>query len=160
MPKQKCTNKRVGTIFCNSRGNILLINRTKAPYGWSPPAGHVDKEEGNDFRKAAVRENLEEVGLSAKKLTLLLKRTFECGCNRRGGTWHRVYIFKARNWRGKVKASKKECRGYGWFSPAELAELSSRAELYMKGGISEKKWKKKPGLAVMWRKIFRNLSII
>ena len=160
MAKQRCTNKRVGTLFYSSSGNILLINRMKVPYGWSPPAGHVDKEEGNDFRSAAIRENLEEVGLTAKNLTLLLKRTLECVCNRRGGTWHRVYIFKARSWRGKVKVSKRECRDYGWFSPAELAALSSRTEAYLKGKVSEKKWKKNPGLAVMWRKLFRNLSII
>ena len=56
----------VGTIIENDQGDILLVRRAIEPgYGkWVFPGGYVDR--GEEVQAAAVREALEESGLSVR----------------------------------------------------------------------------------------------
>jgi len=51
----------VGAIIKNDKGEILMIDRLKQPFGWACPAGHID--EGEEPLEALLREVKEETGL-------------------------------------------------------------------------------------------------
>ena len=157
--KTKCDHKNVGVLIYKKCGKLLLVLRMKRPYGWSPPAIHADQD-GENFKAAARRAVLEKVGLDAQKFVLLLKRTCENKCVRRGGGWHNLRVFKAVGWRGNVKRSLNETKDVKWTSQAKIRALASLTEEHLKGKISGRKWQKNPGLEVVWHKIFKNLSII
>ena len=142
--KKRCDHKNVGVLIYNKSGKLLLVNRKKRPHGWSLPAIHVDQD-GENFRAAARRAVLEKVGLTAEKFVLLLKRTCENKCRRRGGGWHNLRVFKASKWRGKLQRSKTETKDARWFSQSAIRALAEQNN---------------PGLEMVWRKIFKNLGII
>ena len=56
----------VGTVIVDDRGRIVLVKRAIEPgYGkWVFPGGYVDR--GEEVRRAAVREALEETGLEVR----------------------------------------------------------------------------------------------
>lgn len=157
--KKKCDNRSAGVLLYDDLGKIYLIERMKEPYGWAPPAGHVDND-GTDYRAAAKRETMEEVGIKVKKITLLLSRTFNNKCRRRGGDFHRWQVFRAKEWGGKPKRSKKETKDARWFTPDEVKVLAQRSALYLRGKVPEKEWEKNPGIEIVWYKIFKLLKII
>lgn len=64
-----CDNKSVGMIVWRN-DKLLLIERKKPPFGFAPPAGHVDDDKS--FEVAAKRELKEEVGLDTDNLELLI----------------------------------------------------------------------------------------
>lgn len=157
--KARCDHKNVGVLIYRKDGKLLLVERMKRPYGWSPPTIHVD-DDGENFRAAARRAALEKVGLEAQKFVLLLKRTCENKCRRRGGSWHNLLVFKATKWEGELKRSWTETKNAVWASPAKIRKLSALAEERLKGRISAKSWQRNPGLEIVWHKIFKNLGII
>lgn len=157
--KTKCDHKNVGVLIYRKDGRLLLVERTRKPYGWSPPAIHVDGDVEN-FKAAARRAVSEKVGLDAQKFILLLKRTCENKCVRRGGGWHNLRVFKAVGWRGKLKRSKTETRSAVWASEPKVRTLAGLIEEHLKGKISARAWRKNPGLEAVWYKIFKNLGII
>lgn len=55
------THLSVGAIIKNEKGEILMIDRLKQPFGWACPAGHIDEEE--EPEQALLREVKEETGL-------------------------------------------------------------------------------------------------
>ncbi len=55
------THFSVGAIIKNHKGEILMIDRLKQPFGWACPAGHID--EGEEPEEALNREVEEETGL-------------------------------------------------------------------------------------------------
>jgi 2-dehydropantoate 2-reductase len=55
----------VDVIVINSVRQVLLIERKNKPYGWAIPGGFVDY--GETVEKAAVRELLEETGISVRE---------------------------------------------------------------------------------------------
>lgn len=57
---KKCDNKSVGMLVWRD-GSLLLIERRKPPFGFAPPAGHIDGDDS--FEESAKRELKEEVGL-------------------------------------------------------------------------------------------------
>jgi 8-oxo-dGTP pyrophosphatase MutT (NUDIX family) len=69
---EKCNNTSVGIIVWQE-GKILLIERKKFPFGFAPPAGHVDADDAS-FEQAAKRELQEEVGLVGESLVLIAKK--------------------------------------------------------------------------------------
>jgi ADP-ribose pyrophosphatase YjhB (NUDIX family) len=56
----------VGTVIVDNKGRIVLVRRAIEPgYGkWVFPGGYVDR--GEEVRHAAIREALEESGLSVR----------------------------------------------------------------------------------------------
>lgn len=59
----------VDVIVCNSRKEVLLIERKNPPYGWAIPGGFVDY--GETVEEAAKRELLEETGIKVEEISLL-----------------------------------------------------------------------------------------
>lgn len=157
--KKRCDHKNVGVLVYRKNGKLLLVERMKKPYGWSPPTIHVDGD-GENFRAAAQRAVSEKVGLAASKFVLLLKRTCENKCRRRGGKWHNLRVFKAFGWRGNVKRSVTETKDAKWVSQSKVRSLAGLTEAFLKGKISARAWRKNPGLEVVWYKIFKNLGMI
>ena len=66
-----CDHRSVGILVWHNK-RLLLIERKNFPFGFAPPAGHVD--ENKSFEEAAKRELKEEVGLQIRKMKLLLEK--------------------------------------------------------------------------------------
>jgi len=77
-----CDHTSVG-IIVRQGDKFLLIERMKFPFGFAPPAGHVDGDES--FEIAARRELTEEVGLEAVSIKLLFEGRKENVCRRHDG---------------------------------------------------------------------------
>lgn len=151
-----CDNKSVGMII--KRDNkILLIERKKPPFGFAPPAGHVDDK--GSFENAAKEEVKEEVGLTSKKITLLAEDRKENPCRRKGGAWHywKIYQVEAE---GEINRSEDETKQAGWFSDGQIKTLAKRTEKFLTGNISPEEWQKSPGIEPVWCDWFRELGIL
>jgi 8-oxo-dGTP pyrophosphatase MutT (NUDIX family) len=61
----------VGTFVQKEDGKILLFLRTKFPFEWTIPAGHL--EVGEDSKNAALRELYEEVGVKDDDAELIFE---------------------------------------------------------------------------------------
>lgn len=151
-----CDNKSVGMII--KRGDkTLLIERKKPPFGFAPPAGHVDDK--GSFENAAKEEVEEEVGLTSKKIALLTEGRKENPCRREGGAWHywRIYQVEAE---GEINRSEDETKQAGWFSNGQIKTLAKRTEKFLIGNISPEKWQESPGIEPVWCDWFRELGIL
>lgn len=153
---KKCDHTSVGMQVWRE-GKLLLIERRKFPFGFAPPAGHVDGRPS--FEKAAEEELEEEVGLRVKNLKLLLEERKDNPCRREGGTWHywKIYNVEAE---GEVQRSLEETKKAGWYSRKEIENLAKRTEEYLSGEISEDEWQKSPGFEPVWYKWMKDLKII
>lgn len=56
-------------VIIEVEGGIVLVRRKNPPYGWAIPGGFV--EYGERVEEAAIREALEETGLSVRLRSLL-----------------------------------------------------------------------------------------
>lgn len=120
-------------------GKILLIERKIFPPGFALPAGHVD--DGETYEQAAARELKEEVGLDAKKLTLLIEGRKENKCSREDGTWHYWKIYKVEA-DGAVNRDERETTSARCYSPEEIQRLPA------------------PGLEPVMREWFAEIGIL
>lgn len=151
-----CDHTSVG-MLARKNGKLLLIERRKPPFGFAPPAGHVDGDAS--FEEAARRELKEEVGLMAEKLGLMIEGRKENKCRRARGDWHYWKIYKVET-SGEVKSSLDETKQAVWLSLDELTLLSEKTKKYLAGNISEEEWQKNPGLEPAWYEWFKQLNII
>ncbi len=151
-----CDHKSVGVLVWKD-GKLLLIERRKPPYGFAPPAGHVDDH--GSFENAAKDELKEEVGLDAVKLELLAEGRKNNRCRREGGDWHYWRIFNAKA-QGEVKASEEETKKFGWYSEEQLKDLAGKTEIFLKGEVSDSEWESSPGLEPVWKDWLSELKII
>ena len=152
-----CDHTSVGMLIKNKSGNLLLIERKLFPYGFAPPAGHVDKH--GSYEQAAEDEVREEVGLSAIKLKLIAQGRKENKCRRIAGDWHYWKIYKVEA-EGELKPSQNETKQAGWFNGEQVMFLAKRTGEYLKGGISESSWQDHPGLEAVWYEWFKELGVI
>lgn len=151
-----CDNKSVGMLIYKE-GDLLLIERKKFPFGFAPPAGHVDDK--GTFENAAKEEVEEEVGLTPIKIELIKEGKKDNPCRREWGTWHYWKIYKVQA-EGALKPSEDETKQAGWFSQNRISELAQRTESYRAGKISEEDWQKSPGIEPVWYDWFKKLKII
>lgn len=142
----RCDHTSVGVLVYRT-GRLLLIERQRPPYGFAPPAGHVDTR--GSYQIAAAAELLEEVGLKAEKLVLIAQGRRANPCRRPGGTWHYWKIYRA-SARGKVRPNISEVKKVTWCSRAELRILANRTIELRKGDVSSEDWKSQPGLEPVW----------
>jgi ADP-ribose pyrophosphatase YjhB (NUDIX family) len=151
-----CDHTSVG-MLCWRDGELLLIERRKPPYGFAPPAGHVDNH--GSFEDAARQELLEEVGLVANELHLLREGRKENPCRRPDGSWHywRVYEVKAS---GVPKRSMTETKQLGWYSREAIVHLAQRTAGYSGGDLDEQSWSADPGLEPVWCDWLRELGVL
>lgn len=155
MPK-KCDNKSVGMLVWRN-DKLLLIERKKPPFGFAPPAGHLDED--NSFEHSAKRELKEEVGLDSKNIELLIEGRKENPCRREDGSWHYWKIYKIEA-EGEVKRSEDETKQADFYSKSDIANLAVKTEKYIRGDISEDEWRKSPGLETVWYEWLKQLKII
>jgi len=151
-----CDNTSVGMII-RKDNKILLIERKKPPFGFAPPAGHVDNH--GSFEQAAKDEVNEEVGLTVVGLKLITEGRRENYCRRRSGTWHYWKLYEVEV-QGDLKPSDDETKQAGWYSKEEVEELAKRTEKYLAGEITEEEWQNKPGLETSWLQWSREIKII
>jgi len=155
MPKI-CDHKSVGMLVWRDK-KLLLIKRKKPPFGFAPPAGHIDQD--SSYETAAQRELKEEVGLETKNIKLLIDGYKNNPCRRLGGAWHywQIYQIKAA---GLVKRSKDETKQAGFYTKTDLLKLAKKTEKYLKGDVKLADWEKSPGLEPVWYKWLKELKII
>ena len=151
-----CDHTSVGMMVWQD-GKLLLIERARKPYGFAPPAGHVDAD--ILFEDSAKRELHEEVGLTTVSLKLLAEGRRENHCRREGGTWHHWKIFEAETI-GEIKRSEDETKQARFVSKEEVLKLAQRTEKYLNKEITEEEWEKSPGLETVWYEWFKELKII
>lgn len=142
----QCDHTSVGMLVFRD-DKLLVIERRKPPYGFAPPAGHVD--ERSSFDEAAREELREEVGLEANHLALAAEGKKNNPCRRPCGTWHYWKIYRA-TVTGRVRRSHDETKQVRWCSPVELERLAGRTRAYLAGMISDDDWMRSPGLEPVW----------
>ena len=152
----KCDNKSVGMLIWRDE-KLLLIEKKKKPFGFAPPAGHLDGD--NSFEQAAKRELKEEVGLDANKIELIIEGRKENPCRREGGTWHYWKIYKIEV-SGEIKRSESETKQANFFTKDDLLLLSLKTEQYINSHITQEDWEKSPGLEIVWYEWLKKLQII
>ncbi|MCA9331201.1 NUDIX hydrolase [Candidatus Saccharibacteria bacterium] len=108
---ERCDNRSVGVIMTDETGRILLINRAKPPYGWAPPAGHIDDHGGS--LDTAIAEVSEEtgLGLSGEDMRLVMEGYRIHGQCRRGGEYHDWDVWTTPLPSGEPVAKPDEVRG-------------------------------------------------
>jgi len=155
MPKS-CDNKSVGMLVWQN-DKLLLIERKKPPFGFAPPAGHVDKD--TSFEVAAKRELEEEVGLEVKNIEFLIEGRKDNPCRREGGSWHywKIYQIEAT---GEIKRSEDETKQAIFYKKEDLLLLASKTEKYFRGDIEQNEWEKSPGLEPVWYEWLKELKTI
>lgn len=153
---KKCDHTSVG-IHVWRDCKLLLIERRKFPFGFAPPAGHVDDRPS--FEAAAEEELKEEVGLQVKSLRLIFEGKKDNPCRRESGTWHYWKIYNGEV-EGEVQRSSEETKQAGWCSKEEIDNLAKRTEQYLEGKVSEEEWQKSPGLEPVWYQWMKELKII
>lgn len=156
MPKI-CDHKSVGMLVWKN-GELLLIERKKPPFGFAPPAGHLD-EDGDNFKSAAERELREEVGLNAENIELVMEGRKENPCRREDGSWHywKIYEIDAG---GEIKRSEDETKQAGFYGKDKISLLALRTEKYLQGKINQEEWEKNPGIEPVWYEWFKELKIV
>lgn len=157
MSERVCDNKSVGIIIKNSEDKLLLIERKKYPFGFAPPAGHVDDH--GSYEQAVINETREEVGLNVENLNLLSEGRMENPCRREGGSWHFWKVYEVKT-SGTIKRSQEETKQIGWFAGTQIDKLAERTRQYINNKISEDEWIKNPGLEVVWLDWFIKLKLV
>jgi ADP-ribose pyrophosphatase YjhB (NUDIX family) len=141
-----CDHTSVGLLV--QRGaELLVIERRRPPFGFAPPAGHVDARPS--WEDAARVELKEEVGLSATSMSLAYEGRKNNRCRRLGGDWHywRVYRVTAT---GTVVPNPDETRQAFWCGRTRLHYLIQRTQKHLAGQISDIEWENTPGLEPVW----------
>ncbi len=154
--ERSCDHKSVGILVWKN-DKLLLIERKKPPFGYAPPAGHVDID--NSFEDAAIRELREEVGIEAENLKLLAEGRKDNPCRRQDGTWHYWKIYAVGS-KSRIKRSEEETKQAGFLTKQKLWLLAKKTERYLNGDIGKADWKKTPGLEPVWYDWLKQLKII
>lgn len=151
-----CDHTSVGILVWN-RGALLLIQRARPPFGFAPPAGHVDNDPS--YEDAARRELKEETGLDAISLTLVAEGRKSNPCRRPHGTWHYWKIYKAM-YKGALRLNIDEATLARWVHKDALGMLAGRTREFLLGGISDSEWQQNPGIEPVWYEWLQEIKII
>jgi len=152
---KECDHKSVGILVWRN-GNLLLIERKKLPFGFAPPAGHLDADVS--FEEAAKRELQEEVGLKAENIKLIIEGRRNNPC-RRNGDWHYWKIYEAEA-EGEPQMNEDEVKQIKFVDKELLVKLAEKTKQYLRQEISDDEWEKSPGLEPVWYDWLKSLKII
>lgn len=120
-----CDHKSVGIVIQNEKGDVLLLDRARFPFGLAPPAGHVD--EHGSLEQTAIDETFEEVGLHISDLhPVIEERRVGNTCRRLGGDHHIWTVFTAGVTGGELTPNVEETKGVSWRSLEQLQVLADR----------------------------------
>jgi ADP-ribose pyrophosphatase YjhB (NUDIX family) len=142
-----CDHTSVGILVFESN-KVLTIKRARRPFGYAPPAGHVDLR--LNYEQAAKEELFEEVGLRCTNFELLIEGRLENHCRRKNGNWHYWKIYRASAVTGEIRLSSNEAGGIRWQSRAQLTELAHNTI----GGVKDER------LEPAWAHWFTKLKLI
>jgi mutator protein MutT len=110
----------VFVVVRNDKGEILLEQRANTGYldgYWDFPSGHV--EYGESIRDAALRELLEEVGITAQPSDLKLIHIDQFFMD----TEYVNFVFSLSNWQGEPKICEPEkCSDLRFFAPGNFPD--------------------------------------
>lgn len=123
---ERCDHTSVGVIIRNPADEILLLNRARFPWGYAPPAGHIDAH--GSPAQAAIQEVYEEVGLVLPVTGLqrvISERSLANRCRRPGGDYHRWTVYTAHTTAVDLTPSSTETRGARWWSPEAVTTLAT-----------------------------------
>lgn len=103
-------------------GKVLLIKRAYAPYQhlWTLPGGRI--EAGETIEQCAIREIMEEVGLTIRNPRPVMVQPLG-----RDGEF-RLAVFATRDFSGQLRASD-EVADHLWMDPAALIALRTTTRL-------------------------------
>jgi 8-oxo-dGTP pyrophosphatase MutT (NUDIX family) len=107
-------------LLRDDRGRILLIRRSDNGL-WAVPAGGM--ELGETVRQCAIREVVEETGLTPVALTpiAILSGADSTETNGWGHTYQfHITVFLATAWTGDLVKQTDETTDAGWFHPAAV----------------------------------------
>jgi mutator protein MutT len=114
------TRLAVFMILRNDKNEILLQQRSGTAYlngYWDLPSGHV--EYGEALRDAAVRELLEEAGVTARPEDLQLVNIDQYFLDQD----YVNFTFVVQSWQGTPSICEPDkCSDMGWFAPDALPE--------------------------------------
>ncbi len=113
-----------GAIIKNDKGEYLLIDRLKQPFGFACPAGHID--EGEIGEESIIREVKEETGLNVVLIEYIETENFDIDvpqepCSR-GVDMHIWQIFSIQA-EGELIFKADEVKSIGWYSIEQIKEL-------------------------------------
>lgn len=121
------THLSVGAIIKNNKGEILMIDRLKQPFGFACPAGHID--EGEFPLEALFREVKEETGLDIVSFTEYEMKYSSGAFNdvpqetcSRGITNHMWFIYEVIA-EGELIFKEDEVKSIGWYTLEQIKEL-------------------------------------
>lgn len=154
---RECDHTSVGLLLWKD-DRLLLIERGKPPFGFAPPAGHVDDRES--YESAARQELTEEVGLEALELKLVAEGRKNNPCRRPNGTWHHWKIYEVFSFAGSLSPSPSETKRVGWYDRTALLHLASRTAQYLEGKLDQSTWEASPGLEPVWYDWLTELDIL
>lgn len=168
--EEKCTNECVAMLVWSNSvfwepNKLLMIESNIPPFGFSIPVGHLEK--GENFEEAVVRELKKETGLVAINLNCILKNNIEADkftpvCSKGSSSLHYLELYKVSYKKGDLKL-KEESKNIGWYDISEVYKLSLKTEKYLKSCVSEKEWKKSPGITPVcynWLKELGTLDLL
>lgn len=101
-------------------GKILLLDRSKYPFGFAAPAGHVD--EGETPQQAVDREVEEETGLRVVSKRLLNEEEQDDNLCSRGVKAHHWTLY-ACEVTGELRKNS-ESKSLGWYTRDELRTIT------------------------------------
>ncbi len=116
----------IGAVVGDERGRLLLVQRADSGV-WLYPTGWADV--GYSAAEVAVKEVLEETGIEAEPLRLIMV----LDGLRLGFTRMALYslVFHCRSVGGTLKAHPLECSAVGWFARDALPEPLAAAERWV-----------------------------
>jgi 8-oxo-dGTP diphosphatase len=117
--QDRLIHEGAGVIVQNEEGDILFFLRTKYPFLWTIPGGHMSP--GEDSKAAALRELEEEVGLSIQTAQLIFEGIIEGDECMGGATIHKWYLYHAKVKDVAVHLDDEGSR-FAWFPISSIPE--------------------------------------
>ena len=129
----------VGAILVNEKGQVLMMDRAKFPFGWACPAGHMDEEDESPAL-AVKREVNEESGINISKYPVfeVFSEYVEWNmCDRKfpGHYWH-VFLVQVKG--DEYVPAKSEVKEMKWVPRDEIGKLN--LEKVWKHWFEKLKW--------------------
>ncbi len=120
-------HKSVGVFIFNSERKVLVFRLNKYPFGWTIPAGHIDKNETP--LHAVKREAKEESNLDIAQVRHISAISIDRDRCRRGADRHYWDVYCARADSDATKIDVNEGSAYNWLSLDQLSELQKAPAL-------------------------------
>lgn len=117
--KGELTHYSAGIIVTNDKNEFLLFLRTKYPFLYTVPAGHIER--GEDPKIAALRETREEVGIALDEAELVFEgEVAGDGCTG-GADIHHWHLYLARTNSTKIIVNEEGSR-FGWYGLSHIPD--------------------------------------